>query len=256
MLIYSEERYVSTEVNMMIIRSKDGEGYYYVHRLLYDQAVILHDLYGSKPEELCYILTGVEGMREDVESFLEEAPAPINILGCFLLLVDGIIDEPLDRVGAIHVMSGPVRFRDIIKWPREIRSTMQFSLSIKEEYELAWDRFFKEAIPFDGSLLAHGGINPLNGTATTVYSSDTGEEINPNEEVDPDALLMSILMCEDDDDPFAIPDDEDEEEESDSGTTEPVADYSNTPVAEEPVVEEPVVPKRKTGLDIIRGWKP
>ena len=106
MLIYSEQRLVPTDVNMLVIRGKE-EGYFYIHRSLYDQAVIINDIYKDTPELLRKAITGSEDTRDDVELFMSNAPSPINMLGPYLLLVKEQLEDFVDMVGAIHVMSGP-----------------------------------------------------------------------------------------------------------------------------------------------------
>ena len=44
MLIYSKNRYVPTDVNMMVIRGVEDDGYFYIHRYLYDQARAIQTL--------------------------------------------------------------------------------------------------------------------------------------------------------------------------------------------------------------------
>ena len=133
MLIYSEERLVPTDVNMMVIRGKNNIGFFYIHRSLYDQAVVINDIYEEEPLMLIKALTGKEDTRPDVERFLTEVPQPLNIFGPYLLLIKDEITELEDMIGAIHVMSGPLNLRKMLKVPLEMRNTPTFSLSIKEE---------------------------------------------------------------------------------------------------------------------------
>ena len=44
MLVRSKTRYVPTAVNMIVLQGEDGT-YYYLHRALYDQCVVLRDQY-------------------------------------------------------------------------------------------------------------------------------------------------------------------------------------------------------------------
>lgn len=155
MLIYSKERYVPTDMDIMVIRSTDEEydGYYYIHRTLYDQAVILNDMYSDDIEALALAITNKPGMREDVEFFFQHTPTPINILAPYLLLVKGALNELVDMVGAIHQMSLPLSFRRMIQIPYNMRNmNPSFSLAIKEEYQMSWQRFFLTAIPYDESM--------------------------------------------------------------------------------------------------------
>lgn len=153
MLILSTERYLPGQVNMMVIKDSYNN-YYYIHRLLYDMAVIIDDRYSEHPTDLVAALTGNENtaIPEVITHFLEVVPRPINILGYYLLLIQDSIDdfELIDCCGALHVMSGVFSFREFLKVPKELRRNVRFSVSIKEEYELGWDRFFQEAVPYVG----------------------------------------------------------------------------------------------------------
>lgn len=168
MLIYSKNRYVPTDVNMMVIRGVEDDGYFYIHRYLYDQAVILSDLYHDEPSSLIKIVTGNTDTREDVEYFLKNIPSPINILGPFLLLVNKELLTPNDMIGAIHVMSGPLNFRKMINIPFEMRNQQPcFSISIREEYKVAWDRFFLTAIPYSENMFLPQTGNVASSPAST-----------------------------------------------------------------------------------------
>ena len=140
MLICSAKRYYPTDVNMIVLE-KDGL-YFYVHRSLYDQAVILDDMLSRcSIDEMCLKIRRSKP-EPMVYEFVEKAPRPISALGCFLILVAEPLTDFIDMCGAIHVMSGPLSFRRMIDLPPELQNSVQFSLSVKEEYELAWDRWF------------------------------------------------------------------------------------------------------------------
>lgn len=170
MLIFSENRYTPTDINMMVIAGNGG--YYYVHRSLYDQAVILHDIFKDNVSGLVDILVPGAQITESIHLFTTEVPAPINILGAFLVLIKEEISELKDMVGAIHVMSGPLNLRQMITVPIEMRTTIHFSLSITEEYQLAWDRFFTTAIPY-------GQMAYTKNDASTVYEEDNNDDESP-----------------------------------------------------------------------------
>lgn len=261
MIIYSEKRLVPTEVNMLVVKGKDG-GYFYVHRALYDQAVIIHDLYGEAPEQLFAALTGSQESREDVDTFLAEVPAPLNILGAYLLLVKEPIEDLIDMIGAVHVMSGPCNFRRMLQAPMEVRTSPSFSLSIKEEYQLAWDRFFVNALPYSDDMFFQNNNNrPMNGvdTETESVEEDDGELSNVGEDgVEYDNPLEALLFGSGDD----IFDFDDEEDSSDSGDDSSSSETEVTPIVEtqpepepvpEPVQAEPEPPKKLTGIDALLG---
>lgn len=263
MLIYNENRYVATETNMMIIRSKNNDGYYYIHRNLYDQAVVLYDKYGEDYKELCEVITGKEGSRPDVDRFVEELPKPINILGCFLLLVENEIDSMLDMIGAIHVMSTSIDFRKTIRVPAEMRASIEFSLSIREEYELPWDRFLKESIPWtEDFYLRTGSVVPMNGTATVREEDERPSNVGDDGIEYEDELEAAVFGSADD--IFDMPEDynvikEDEKNEEDDSDNDILAqamamiaakEADDTPFMDT-VIEEP--PKVKSGADFLRG---
>ncbi len=243
MIIYSKERLVPTDVNMLVIRSKDNEGFFYIHRALYDQAVIINDIYGEDPKVLIKSLTNQEESRPDVDYFLETAPVPINILGPFLLLIKGEIEDFVDMVGALHVMSGPLHFRNMLKIPYDMRNMMPtFSLSIKEEYELAWDRFLQNTMPYSPDMFRKQGNTPMNGVQTSTIPGDYGDEEQDEEELEGyegtgvTASVMDFLFS--DEDPFAELDEEDAGSEADEESVPTVSQAADT-VVEQEVVEEP-----------------
>lgn len=147
MLIYSEARYLPSELNMITL--KCGDGYLYIHRSLYDQIVVINDIYSTSKEMLIEHLTGKSESRGDVDWFWDNIPSPVNVMAPFLLLVKSELEDFVDMIGAIHAMSGPVALRGLLRVPFEMRNTPSFSLSIKEEYQLSWERFFMLSTPFD-----------------------------------------------------------------------------------------------------------
>jgi hypothetical protein len=149
MLIYSREKVLPSIVNMIVLQDAQG-AYYYVHRSLYDQSVILTDRYAENPEALVRALGRDTELlaAECVDVFMSIAPSPLKILGYFLYIIDGIdlAEFTLEDIcGALHVMSSSVDFRRMLKIPRETRAGIKFSLSVKEEYEVMWDRFLLES---------------------------------------------------------------------------------------------------------------
>lgn len=268
MLIYSENRYISTETNMMIIRAKDNIGYYYVHRGLYDQAVILSDIYKDDYALLCEVIGGNHETRSDVDLFVESLPSPINILGCFLLLVEEPLEDLIDMVGAIHVMSNSINFRKLITLPQEVRANVEFSLSIKEEYELPWDRFIKESIPWTEDFYTRRNDMPMNGTYTN--TADTTKEDYEEACVGDDGVVyndpLEALLMGAGDDVFDMPADVLDEEQPEEGEEQPAASVPITtastmqmasaqvvetnPELVQPNFDQPVV---KDGLDFLRG---
>lgn len=260
MLIYNEERFVPTEVNMLVIRGRNNVGFFYIHRSLYDQAVILNDIYGEDIEMLIEAITGNTDTRDDVQFFLENAPTPINIFAPFLLLVKEPLTEFKDMIGAIHVMSGPMNFRKMLKIPFEMRNTPTFSLSIREEYVLAWDMFLQNVIPYSTELYMRdrNEVRPMNGVQTTTVEVEDGLSNVGDDGVEYADPLEALLFGAGDD----IFDLDDEDEETDEEAVAPVTPVSRpepapipTPVqVPEPTPEpEPEPVKTVSGIDALLG---
>ena len=258
MLIYSEQRLVPTDINMLTIAAKSA-GYFYIHRALYDQAVIINDIYGDDIPQLIQAVSGKEETRDDVELFLEKAPSPIHIFGPFLLLVKQELTDFVDMVGAIHVMSGPINLRRMLKFPFEMRNNPTFSLSIREEYELAWDRFFKTTMPFGTEIVPvapQQSFMPMNGTATVTVPTQEEELSSVGEDGVEYADPLEALLFGSGDDLFDMPDDFGEEEE-DADKEEAVAPAPAPVVVPEPAPVPAPAPKPEkkivTGLDALRN---
>lgn len=150
MLVFSEQHLMPTDVNMITIEASDESGYFYVSRMVYDQAVILHDMYGDNPHNLIKAITGGYETRGDVVTFLRDIPRPINILGPYLMLVSKRIDDLIDMVGAISVLSGMINFRGMLKTPFAMRpSNPSFSLAIANEYKMSWKSFEIISLSYD-----------------------------------------------------------------------------------------------------------
>ncbi len=152
MIAVSERRFLPTLPNTIVIYH---EGYYYyVHRAVYDMAVILSDRH-----TLVSLVSNVIPIsnEETILWFYENAPSPINILAPYIGLVEG--DIPKDIIaccGVLHAISAVINLRGFINHPKEIRKSVKFSLSIREEYEMAWDSFFANSIPYEerGSVMS------------------------------------------------------------------------------------------------------
>lgn len=150
MLIVSETRYVPTAVNMMVLQGKEG-AFFYLHRSLYDQCVILRDQYLTLLPSF-YKLMGMESEHPAVcDEFMKLAPEPIDILGPFLSLVSDCeeLSNIEDMCGALSAMSMTVDFRKMFKVPASVRQSIKFSLNVREEYKVQWDRFFLETPTLD-----------------------------------------------------------------------------------------------------------
>ena len=248
MLIYSEERLVTTDVNMMVLSAPNG-GYFYIHRSLYDQAVVIDDIYHDEIEMLIEALTGKQETRADVITFMENTPAPISILGPYLLLVKGELTEFRDMVGAIHAMSGPINLRKLLKIPFDMRNTPSFSLSIREEYEVSWDRFFRSTMPYNQAeayVPQYQSYSAPVSTAEAPVEEEDYEEDDWMDEDDPDLLLAEL-----DAELEAISSKAEKEKEALKQAAQEEEGAPEPEPEPEPVVEEATASKPKTGLDFL-----
>lgn len=154
MLVASKDRYLPTVINTLVLSG--GEYFYYVHRDVYDQAVILANKYTY--DELISIVEPQHNLLS-MQRFYAYAPYPINILAVFLGIVDTGLSEDMEVLtGALHVITASTNVRAYVEVNKELRKTLQFSLYIQEEYEMAWERFFVTSIPYDER---HVGTTPL-----------------------------------------------------------------------------------------------
>jgi hypothetical protein len=212
---------------MTVLEGKSG-GFFYVHRSLYDQAVILHDLYGAQPESLRVLIMGDTKQPASVY-FFENAPEPINVLGFFMDLVSGDIpieSNLVETCGVIHVISMSVNMRRLLKVDSKLRQSIRFSLSIKNEYRLLWDRFFAEAQPFGQEVVRKYPV-PTGG----VYAPSKPEESEPVEDI---AALEAEIWS-------SI---ENAMKAAEEGATE------DTKEAKEEAAEE----NDKSGLNVLKNW--
>lgn len=139
MIVISNTRYVPVNPGYIVLQDENG-AYYYVHKTLYDQAVILNDRYMNNVQVLQEQIGG-NSDHNCITTFVENAPRPINILGYFLALMERDIEYWGDVVGALDVISSAINLRNFIKQPKEIRQSVQFSLTLREEYSDGWELF-------------------------------------------------------------------------------------------------------------------
>lgn len=154
MIAVSRQRYLPTLVNTMVLFKNDR--YFYLHRDVYDQAVVLTDKYDQTMEEWSDRIGGSRENERTVRWFYEQAPKPLHILAPCLQLIDGRIEQDIELVcGVLHIITSMIHVKQYIAKPEEIRKSVSFSLTIRDEYEMAWESFFQSAIPYDqrGQLL-------------------------------------------------------------------------------------------------------
>ena len=234
MLIVSETRYVPTAVNMMVLQGSD-DLYYYVHRSLYDQCTVLYDLYGQNIEALYKLI----GWEKDVPAvcgeFYLEVPEPLSVLAPFLTLIGGC--EELEGVeemcGALSSISRSIDFRKMLKVPMQIRQSVKFSLHVREEYRVQWDRFFTETPTYEEVDFAHNR-----------YDRDFDEE-DYQDTVDDNPYANATFIGDD----VALPSPEEFAALGAAVTvdTEPTPEPTPTPT--------PTASTTPSGFDLLRGLK-
>ena len=225
MLIYSPTKLQNPiGVNTIMLEDKDNH-YYFVHRTLYDQAVILKHTYGENMPMMEFVL-GIDTEKpvsNVVQYFLDTAPSPLNILAPFITLVEKYEDLPQNMrtlCGVLHVISRQISLLNYLKVDQALRASVTFSLSITEEFELDYERFFQESTTHV--------ITVATATPTTAHvdSSDDADDGNDGDYFEGPSVDMS------------------EVEEF----RKMMEERASTPKA--PAPAEPVV---KSGFDALRG---
>lgn len=232
MLYNSFERVVPLQTNVMVLEHETN-GYFYVHRSLYDQAVIMRDKYKESGVDLLVDLIGGNSNFKCIEVFNNSVPEPLDILGYFLALLREDVDDFKMMVAGIHIISATLNMRRMLLMPKSIRSSVVFSVDYLDDYNVSYDRFFKDSVTYS-DLLNH---NRVEYRTTTTLEDD--EEIEEDEDVfDFESLLNDPTIF-------------DRVEEEESVESEPVIDK---PVVQPVSVTSESVPTntaKKSGLDII-----
>ncbi len=244
MLVFHAERLVPTDINVLVFAMEHDSGYFYVHRSLYDQAVILNDLYKDGVNSLCQLLGNDDTMRDDVEYFMDKAPEPIRILGPFLLMVKEPLEAFVDMVGAISVISTQCDLRNMIKVPAEVRASLKYSLHIREEYQLSWDRFIASCVPYTPPVLVSAyGQAPAVAPGQSVISEEEAEE---EDEWAAFARESGFSPEELEELKSYVPGSVSDADDAEATETQEVSEIKEEP-ADEP-------PKKLSGLDIVRSF--
>lgn len=177
MLTISETRYVPVKPNYIVLQDADGY-FYYINRTLYDEAIVLTDRYGQSISTLIKLIGGNSDFQ-CVESFVIRAPKSISILGYFLaLLSEDIEDDYTDVVGALDLITSNLDPRTFIKQPAEIRQSVNFGMSIRNEYMDSWEMFFDSCYEYEwmSSVLREARTGGYVKPATRSYSNDAEDE--------------------------------------------------------------------------------
>lgn len=234
MLTISETRYVPVKPNYIVLQDADGY-YYYVNRTLYDEAIILTDRYGQSIETLKKLIGG-HGELDCIDVFVKRAPKSISILGYFLALLSEDIDGDYeDVVGALDIITSNLDPRTFIKQPCEIRQSVSFGMSIKNEYEDSWEMFFDTCYEYDWMS------EVLRGARTGAYSAPKRKSVKKSYEEEEEEEEY------DGDDPWGdlLKDFEDQDAEAEAAAPAPKEETNFVPEAA-PATDG------GNGLDIIR----
>ena len=235
MLTISETRYVPVKPNYIVLQDADGY-FYYINRTLYDEAIVLTDRYGQSLSTLIKLIGGNSDFQ-CIETFVDRAPKSISILGYFLaLLSEDIEDDYYDVVGALDLITSNLDPRTFIKQPAEIRQSVNFGMSIRNEYTDSWEMFFDNCYEYEwmSGVLREartGGGSYVKPVARTYNVNDVDE---PDEEEEPEDVWADLMA-----------DFEKEDAEADAKLKTPE-------VKEEPAPVTTPATDGGNGLDIIR----
>lgn len=146
-MLVCTKKHLSPSIPNMITLQKD-DYYFYVHRHVYDQAVILSDRYtfDNLKGELKRSTN-----KDTINWLFGELPEPLNMLSPFLgLVAEGITQDIEKCCGILTALTSQCNLRKLMTMQRAVRDTVEFTLSIEHEYQLAWDRFFTlESVPYN-----------------------------------------------------------------------------------------------------------
>lgn len=199
MLTISETRYVPVKPNYIVLQDADGY-FYYINRTLYDEAIVLTDRYGQSISTLIKLIGGNSDFQ-CVESFVVRAPKSISILGYFLaLLSEDIEDDYTDVVGALDLITSNLDPRTFIKQPAEIRQSVNFGMSIRNEYMDSWEMFFDSCYEYEwmSNVLREARTGGYVKPAIRSYTNnDVEEEEDEGDAGDVWADLMADFEKED-----------------------------------------------------------
>ena len=266
MLVYSEIRYMPTDLNIIILQDS-AKNYLYIHRMLYDDAVVLSHIFNNDYQALAAKISPTGDIpedRQDIEFFYSHVPAPVNILAPYLLLCVERFDTLEDMIGAIHVMSNTFSFRKLPDIPKEVRlNSMTFSMSITEEYQLSWDLFFSKCIVYSEDLLLNRGSAPVATVSTsteTVSAAPKPEYTNgvvAPEDVDPNGTYLTApdgTLIDFNFDPKEYFGEDFDPNEFDGTDLDTTTSDKVEEAAPEPE-PEPAKPAKATGMDFLKSIK-
>lgn len=191
MLVTSKKRYLPTTINTLVLVKNDD--FFYIHRDVYDKAIILTDRYTL--EELIKNIEPEHNLSA-IQYFYDNTPAPINILAPFLgLVVEGLPEDIEILTGAIHIITAATDVKAYTRVHTELRKTLEFSLYIQEEYEMAWERFFMTSIPYEERNTLN--INQPESLQKESINNSVEEKVHINPLPDPESNDLELVEVDD-----------------------------------------------------------
>ncbi len=144
MIIFKEKAISIAQENCIMLElENEVQGFIYLSKSTYDQALLLSDRLEGEVSYLRKVLSGsATSHAEEIQYFYETAPEPLNILAPFIGLVKA--DVKLERnmrtlCGVLHVMSMAIDFNEFSKVPASVRANVEFGKSAIRKYEQSWN---------------------------------------------------------------------------------------------------------------------
>lgn len=265
MIVYTHgERLVPATVNTMTLQVGDS-GYLYIDKTTYEQAVVINNKYRDDYDGLT-TLVGVSKNLKEIDFVHAELPEPVNILAPFLTLIEekAQLDGSLEQlVGCLHVISRNIDFTSFLKIPAEVRRGVSFNGHITAEYELQWQEFVNECVPYkmiydvfsaQGTFanahiptFAPAASAPVpTSTPAPKTKSDHGPVMMADEN---DAVLAGIM-----EDPDVVDDLLGEVDLSDFNYEEEMKKLENKPTPTQTTPAQTTIPEAASGKDMLDDW--
>lgn len=178
MLVYSKNKVYPKVVNMITLEVCE-EGYVYVQKGTYDQALTLKVKQGF--DSLMTLLDCGDNNAEAIVFAFENLPEPVNMLAPFLGLVKEEIGASFEEViGVLHVITTSISPYNFVRKPKEIRKTLEFSGSVKREYQESWKAFHLQCVSED--MLTIGVPFPVYGQVGVYPQVPSMPKVNVNQQ--------------------------------------------------------------------------
>ena len=160
-LIVCSDKYLLPVVGGVITLQVDDSLMIYVHRSLYDVAVVLKDRYETK-DRLIEAIGFVNNM-DAINMFYKECPDPINILAPFLSYINPTLETEFTFefcVGALHTLHRTLDMRGSLKVEPQLRRSVRITVRPEDDYLLQWGVLLREWFDYDEiSTLIHSEVS-------------------------------------------------------------------------------------------------